>query len=262
MLLFLQISPFISGSVLTTDDVPRRVNETTSPFRALTDAPLIEHPAVPMLTPAIEDYLKTIYKLETKGTVQTSEIARELDVAAASVTAMVKRLARHGFVRHESYKGVQLTATGRKIALEIIRHHRLLETYLREVMGYSWRELHDEAEQLEHHISEEFEDKIDAMLGNPTHDPHGHPIPTRDGQVEEPSDRTLAECDEGMRCTIDHLCDRDPDLLHYLEDLGMLPGASVEIISKGPFKGPVAVRVGEDEQTIGFEVAQSIFVSG
>ncbi len=215
-----------------------------------------------MLTPAIEDYLKTIYKLESKGTAQTSEIARELDVAAASVTAMVKRLARHGFVRHESYKGVRLTSTGRKIALEIIRHHRLLETYLREVMGYSWQQLHDEAEQLEHHISEEFEDKIDAMLGNPTHDPHGHPIPTRDGQVEEPSDRTLAECDEGERCTIDHLCDRDPELLHYLEELAMLPGASVEVISKGPFKGPVAVRVADDEHTIGYEVAQSIFVTG
>ena len=124
-----------------------------------------------MLSAAVEDYLKAIYKLQRDGAVSTKEIARVLKVSAASVTNMVKRLAQLKMVVHESYKGVRLTAAGEKIALEMVRHHRLLETYLKEMMGYSWAEIHDEAEHLEHHISEAFEKKIDALLGYPTHDP-------------------------------------------------------------------------------------------
>lgn len=213
-----------------------------------------------MRSPAVEDYLKTIYMLQDGGAVSTSDLANALDVAAASATSMIKRLAKHGLVRHESYRGVELTEPGRKVALEIIRHHRLLETYLREVLGYSWKELHDEAENLEHHISEEFEDKIAELLGHPTHDPHGHPIPTRDGTMAEVSTRTLNECEEGEACTIEHLYDGDPDLLHYLEDLGLMPGAPVVVVSRAPFNGPLAVRVGDEEHSIGYEVASRIFV--
>lgn len=213
-----------------------------------------------MLSPAIEDYLKTIYKLQTDGAVSTSDIARTLDVAAASVTSMVKRLAKLGFVRYESYRGVELTEPGQKVALEIIRHHRLLETYLREVMGYSWKQLHDEAEHLEHHISEEFEDRLAELLGHPTHDPHGHPIPTREGHVAEPSSTSLNNASPGRMLRVDHLCDRDSDLLHYLEDLGLLPGAHVEVVSVGPFEGPIEVRVGDAKLVIGQHVAGRVFV--
>ncbi len=136
-----------------------------------------------MLSQAVGDYLKAIYKLQGDGAVSTTDIAQALNVSSASVTNMIKRLAQMKMVEYESYRGVRLTEAGEKIALEIVRHHRLLETYLKEMLGYSWAEMHEEAERLEHHISEEFEDKIDALLGHPTHDPHGHPIPTRDLQI-------------------------------------------------------------------------------
>lgn len=213
-----------------------------------------------MLSPAIEDYLKTIYKLHRDGAVATTDIAKSLDVAAASVTAMVKRLAKMGLVSHESYRGVELTDAGRKVALEIIRHHRLLETYLRDVMGYSWQQLHDEAEQLEHHISEAFEDKLSEMLGHPTRDPHGHPIPSRDGEVADLSTQSLSESDPGAVVIVQHVSDEDPEMLHYLEDLGLLPGARVEVVSVGPFEGPIEVVVDGNSHTIGRHVAGSVFI--
>lgn len=201
-----------------------------------------------------------IYKLQSTGVVSTSELAEALDVAAPSVTNMLKRLAGHGLVLYEPRQGVQLTDPGRKVALEIVRHHRLLETYLREVMGFSWKELHDEAENLEHHISEEFEDRLAEMLGHPTHDPHGHPIPTRDGKIAKASTRRLSECSAGEEITIDHLDDSDPELLHYLEDLGLLPGAELEVISVEPFEGPITLTADGKEVTIGYNVALSIYV--
>ncbi len=134
-----------------------------------------------ILSSSIQDYLKAIFTIEEeKSLVTTNDIARIMHVSAASVTGMIKHLDRMNLVVHQSYKGVRLTKSGEKIALEIIRHHRLLETYLREIIGYSWEMMHHEAEHLEHHFSEEFEERIDALLGYPTHDPHGHPIPTRD----------------------------------------------------------------------------------
>lgn len=213
-----------------------------------------------MLSPAIEDYLKTIYKLQSDEPVTTSDVARALDISAASVTSMVKRLAGMGFLRYESYRGVELTEPGEKVALEIIRHHRLLETYLREVMGYSWKELHDEAEHLEHHISEAFEDKLAEMLGHPTHDPHGHPIPTREGVVAPVSRQSLRDVRPGQRVTVQHLCDRDPDLLHYLEELGLLPGIEVEVVDVGPFDEPIEVLIGDSSHVIGNHVAGRVFV--
>ncbi len=228
-----------------------------------------------MLSPAVEDYLKTIYKLQENSppadegevhshaaaTVATTEIAKAMDVSSASVTNMLKRLDQMGMVVYQSYRGVTLTDAGRKIALEIIRHHRLLELYLKEIMGYSWADLHDEAEHLEHHISEAFEDRIDEMLGYPTHDPHGDPIPTRDGQVEAPVDDPLSEAQAGARLEVRRVSDTDPELLHYLEELGLLPGAQIQILKKAPFDGPITIQIDQTEQTVGFVIAQKVFVT-
>ncbi len=213
-----------------------------------------------MLSQAVEDYLKTIYKLQGTETVATTEIAKAMNYSSASVTNMVKRLDQMGLVVYQSYKGVRLTEAGCKIALEIIRHHRLLELYLKEVMGYSWADLHKEAEHLEHHISEEFEDRIDQMLGFPTHDPHGDPIPTRDGKMEATIDDQLCDAQAGQQLEVKRVSDDDPELLHYLEEMGLLPGAKVKILKKEPFDGPIAIEVGQDKKTVGFVVAQKVFV--
>lgn len=214
-----------------------------------------------MLSQAVEDYLKTIYKLQSTGAVSTTDIARMLDVSSASVTNMVKRLSQMKMVEYQSYKGVRLTEAGEKIALEIIRHHRLLETYLKEMLDYSWEQMHEEAERLEHHISEEFEEKIDALLGYPTHDPHGHPIPTRDLQITEPTTVPLAQTEPGQSVVIHHVSDADAQLLLYLEKIGLLPQSAVEVLEKAPFNGPLTLRIGEQEQIVGHEVANNVFVT-
>ena len=213
-----------------------------------------------MLSPAVEDYLKTIYKLQEEGTVSMSEIARALDLSSASVTNMAKRLSDMGLAKYQSYKGVVLTEAGNKVALETIRHHRLLELYLQEVMGYSWDKLHAEAEQLEHYISEEFEARIDEMLNHPTHDPHGHPIPTPEGKVADMPIQTLSQTPPGQTVTVRHVSDSDADLLKYLEELGLLPGAPIEVLEKAPFNGPLTVRAGSEEQIVGVEVASNVFI--
>lgn len=215
-----------------------------------------------MLSQAVEDYLKTIYKLQRHSeSVSTSDIARAMSVSSASVTNMVKRLAHMGLLEHESYRGVTVTPTGEKVALEIIRHHRLLELYLKEVMGYPWDKIHDEAEHLEHHISEEFEEKIDQMLGYPTHDPHGDPIPTRDGAIADVPSDPLAGVAAGESVVIRRVSDSDPDMLNYLEENGLMPGTRVEIIEKAPFQGPITLRVLGDERVLGYRVASHIFVA-
>ena len=214
-----------------------------------------------MLSPAIEDYLKTIYKLQGQGTASTTEIARTMSVSSASVTNMVKRLAEMKLVTYQSYRGVSLTPAGQKIALEIIRHHRLLELYLKEVMGYGWEQLHEEAEHLEHHISEEFESKIEELLGYPTHDPHGDPIPTREGELPETDDVPLSDVPVRRTVVVQRVSDVDPELLHYLEDLGLMPRARVEVRIKAPFNGPITLRIEDREQVIGHEVARHVFVA-
>lgn len=213
-----------------------------------------------MLSQAVEDYLKTIYKLQGEAAAQTTEIARSMNVSSASVTNMVKRLAKLGLVEYQSYKGVSLTEAGRKIALEIIRHHRLLEVYLKEVMGYSWAQLHEEAEHLEHHISEEFEARLDEMLGYPTHDPHGDPIPTAEGELAEVPADPLSEVTPGHAVVVQRVADEDPELLHYLEEIGLMPRAEVEVVGKAPFDGPITLRVEGQEHVVGFVVASSVFV--
>lgn len=214
------------------------------------------------LSQSIEDYLKVIYNLQSEGqTATTTNIADALEVSSASVTNMLKRLAKMNLLNHESYRGATLTAMGEKIALEMLRHHRLLELYLKEMMGYSWDEVHDEAEKLEHHISEQFEDRIAELLNHPTHDPHGDPIPSKDGVVPEMAQLSISEAKLGQPYIIGRVKDQDPDLLRYLEKIGILPGVKIEVIDKTPFNGPVKVRIeGDDEQVIGYSVACAVFV--
>jgi DtxR family transcriptional regulator, Mn-dependent transcriptional regulator len=215
------------------------------------------------LSQAIEDYIKTIYTLELESEgdgVSTTKIAEVLEVSSASVTNMIKKLAKMGLVRYESYYGATLTDSGEKIALEIIRHHRLLELYLKEVMGYSWDEVHDEAEKLEHHISERFEDKIAELLDHPTHDPHGDPIPSKDGIMPEIATEPLTDADVGDQLMLGRVTNQEPELLRYLETKGLIPGIELEVIEKAPFKGPVTVKVDGVEQVIGYEVAVNLYM--
>jgi DtxR family Mn-dependent transcriptional regulator len=216
---------------------------------------------MPKLSQSVGDYLKAVYKLQEAGhLVSKSDIASMLDVSAASVTNMVKRLADMGLVEHEAYGEVRLTAHGTRAALEIIRHHRLLETYLREVMGYSWHQMHEEAENLEHHISEEFESRMDEMLGYPTHDPHGHPIPSADGEVDLPATIPLSEAEPGQNLIVHHVEDGDPDMLTYLEDIGLMPKSRILLIEKAPFDGPITVSIAGREESLGNRVAGEVFV--
>ncbi len=213
------------------------------------------------LSQSVEDYLKVIYVLETEGEgASTTNIAGMLEVSSASVTNMLKRLAGMNFIDHQSYKGATLTDAGRKIALEILRHHRLLELYLKEVMGYSWDEVHDEAEKLEHHISEQFEDKIAELLNHPTHDPHGDPIPTKDGVMPDIASLSVCDAEEETSYIIGRVKDQDPELLRYLEKTGVIPGVKLTILEKAPFEGPIKVLLEDKEKTLGYAVAKQIYL--
>lgn len=216
-----------------------------------------------MRSPSIEDYLKAIYKLEVRDgspPVSTGEVAQVMDVSPASASNMIKRLDELDFLTYEAYEGATLTEPGRTVALEVIRHHRLLELYLKEVMGYEWDEIHEEAERLEHHISERFESRIEEMLGHPTRDPHGHPIPTRDGLIDEVPTRSLADLSEGDTSRIDHIADEDGELLHLLEQRDLLPGATVEVVETRPLEGLLVITVDGAEQLIGQPVAKKVVV--
>jgi len=216
-----------------------------------------------MRSPSIEDYLKVIYKLEEREgspPVSTGDVARSMEVSPASASNMIKRLDDLGFLTYEAYEGATLTKPGRTVALEVLRHHRLLELYLKEVMGFSWDEIHEEAEILEHHISERFESRIEEMLGHPSRDPHGHPIPTRDGTVDELPTRSLADLEAGDAAPIDHIADEDGELLDLLEQRGLLPGATVAVVETRPLDGLLVVAVDGTEQLIGTPVAQKVVV--
>lgn len=214
------------------------------------------------LSQSVEDYLKAIFVLQVEGdTASTTNIAKALDVSSASVTNMLKKLAKMNLLEHESYKGAKLTGTGKKIALEILRHHRLLELYLKEVMGYSWDEVHDEAEKLEHHISEQFEDRIAELLNHPTHDPHGDPIPSKEGVMPFMAQLSIAEADFDTDYLIGRVKDQDPELLRYLESLGIIPGVKIQITEMAPFQGPIKVLLeGEKELALGHAVASEVYL--
>jgi DtxR family transcriptional regulator, Mn-dependent transcriptional regulator len=214
-----------------------------------------------MRTEAVEDYLKAIYLVEVeRGDVTTQVLAERMEVAAPSATGMLKKLAELKLVKYEPYHGVVLTAAGRKIALEIIRHHRLLELYLAEALGYSWDKVHAEAEKLEHHISEEFEDKIAALLGDPVTDPHGDPIPAKDGTIPAQDGVRLPEVVAGEAVTVIRVTAQDPAQLNYLGTLGIRPEASLAILEKAPFDGPVHLQIGAKDHHIGLNLARQIFV--
>ncbi len=215
----------------------------------------------PQVSHAMEDYLKAAYRLKMDGKPATTQLlADELGVSGPSVTNMVKRLDEMRLLRHTRYQGVELTPAGEKIALEVVRHHRLLELYLAETLGYPWDQVHEEAEKLEHHISDELEARMDSALGFPTRDPHGDPIPTRDGMVPENFDRLLAELDPGIEATVVRVSDRDPEQLRYLAELGLIPGARVRIVDRLPFDELVRIEVGEKVHTIGRRLSRSVWV--
>ena len=214
------------------------------------------------ISSAVEDYAKAIYALESRGgaTVTTTAIAERLGVTAASASGMVRKLCELELVSHEPYKGVRLTERGAEVALEVIRHHRLLELYLAESLGLPWDRVHAEAEVLEHVLSEELEDLIAAKLGNPTRDPHGDPIPTRELQiVEDPTD-TLESLAPGASGKFVRISDSDPDMLRYLAERGIAPGDDFEVEEKQPFGGPSFVRFGDDVHVIGGELASRMRV--
>ena len=215
-------------------------------------------------TQAVQDYAKAIYSLGRGGRrpVATSELAERLDVSPASASAMVKRLASLGLVTHVPYRGVRLTRAGARVALEVIRHHRPLELYLAEALGMSWDRVHEEAEVLEHAISPELSELIAAKLGNPTHDPHGDPIPTRDGEIDEGPTRSLADLDPGEGGVLARVSDSRPEMLRYLGELGVEPGARIEVLDRQPFGGPLTVRADGREHALGRELARAMRVEG
>jgi DtxR family Mn-dependent transcriptional regulator len=212
------------------------------------------------LSTAAQDYLKTIYQLRGGGLVTTQSLADKLEVAPPSATAMVKKLAALHLVAHAPYRGVELTPAGEKIALEMIRHHRLIETYLAEVLGLSWDKVHDEAERWEHVISEEVEARIAAALGHPSHDPHGSPIPTLNGEIAHDDWVPLAQMEAGMQVLVRRVDDDSADILRHAQSVGLVPGASVEVLRAVPAEGVLQLRVGSKKHTIGLIPAQAIFV--
>jgi DtxR family Mn-dependent transcriptional regulator len=218
-----------------------------------------EHAAI---SSAIEDYAKAIYALELRGgeAVSTNALAERLGVTAGSASGMVKRLGELGLVEHRPYRGVSLTSEGRRVALEVMRHHRLLELYLFESLGVPWDRVHDEAEVLEHVLSEELEDLIAAKLGDPTHDPHGDPIPTRDLTIEETSTESLHTLDVGARGTFTRVSDSNPEMLRFLAERGIAPGDHFEVVDKQPFGGPLFVRFGEPVHVLGGALAHAMRV--
>ncbi|HET7559589.1 MAG TPA: metal-dependent transcriptional regulator [Limnochordia bacterium] len=220
------------------------------------------------LSSQAEDYLKAIYHLtrpaddlETAERATTQALSERMGVSAASVSGMLKKLADLNLIQHRPYYGATLTADGEAIALEIIRHHRLLETYLAHALGYEWDELHEEADRLEHVISEEFEDRISALLGDPDFDPHGHPIPARDGSLPERVGRSLDTFAGGDALVVNSVSSQDPELLRYLDSVGIRPGEHLDVVRIAPFDGPVTVQTARGETALGRNTAGRITAS-
>jgi DtxR family transcriptional regulator, Mn-dependent transcriptional regulator len=213
-------------------------------------------------TPAVEDYSKAIFALESRGEepVSTNALAERLSITPGSVSAMLRRLDELGLITHIPYRGVRLTADGRRIALEVIRHHRLLESYLSEALGMPWDRVHAEAEVLEHVLSEDLEALIAAKLGHPTVDPHGDPIPTAELELDEPHTERLEGLEPGETGLLVRVSDSDPQMLRYLAEHGITLGTRVEVADRQPFGGPVFVRFGDREHPIGGRLANAMRV--
>jgi DtxR family Mn-dependent transcriptional regulator len=215
------------------------------------------------LSESIENYAKAIYALEQRDDrpVSTNALAERLHVSPASASGMVKKLHDLQLVRHVPYRGVRLTSRGRRVALEVLRHHRLLELYLAQSLGVPWDRVHDEAEVLEHVLSEELEELIASKLGNPTHDPHGDPIPSRELRIDERATERLSALDVGAKGVFVRISDSDPAMLRYLAERGITPGDRFEIIDRQPFGGPLYTQFGEQVHVLGGELAAAMRVT-
>jgi DtxR family Mn-dependent transcriptional regulator len=229
-------------------------------------AVLPDDPSEPTYTGPVEDYLKVIYELErATGTATTTEIAHRLAIAPASVTGMVRRLADQRLLKHEPYRGVRLTQAGQRVALRTLRRHRVIETFLARMLDYPWDAVHNEAERLEHAASDQLVDRMAAVLDEPTVDPHGAPIPTRDGTVNDQHYPSIAELVPGQQARLVCVSDDDPARLRYLAELGLIPGALVVVIAHAPFEGPISIRVGTRDHTtehaIGPALARDVLVA-
>ncbi len=212
------------------------------------------------LSRSIEDYLKIIYRLEAEsGSAQTSAIAERLSIAPPSVSGMVKRLAEAGLLEHAPYKGVQLTETGQRQALRMLRRHRIIELYLIAQLEYAWHDVHEEAERLEHAVSDDLIERMDDALGRPTHDPHGAPIPTADGEIETTQYVPMTDIDVGSAGWLRMVGDKDSERLRFIASLGLRPGVQFDVIARQPFNGPLTIRFdGDREEVIGHELATSL----
>jgi DtxR family Mn-dependent transcriptional regulator len=209
-----------------------------------------------------QDYLKALYPLHgDQRPVPTGDLAQRLGISSPSVSEMVTRLTAQGLVEHDRYRGQQLTREGRKVALELVRHHRLLEMFLVQVLGYSWDEVHDEAERLEHVISERMEQRIFELLGRPELDPHGHAIPSRTGKVRPVSERTLRDVRAGERVVVQGVSDDDAGRLRELERRGLLPGTQIEVLAASEYEGPIEVRIKGKRVHIPLGLARGMFVA-
>ncbi|HMI54601.1 MAG TPA: metal-dependent transcriptional regulator [Gemmatimonadaceae bacterium] len=216
------------------------------------------------LTAPVEDYLKAIYSIgKGTGAAATNEIAQRLALAPASVSGMVRRLADQGLLAYERYHGVRLTESGRRAALRTLRRHRVIEAYLAEALGYPWDRVHEEAERLEHAASDELIDRMAATIGEPEVDPHGAPIPTRDGAMDETEYRSLAELPVGASGIIVRVADEDPEMLRYLAELSIIPGKRITVKSRAPYEGPISLTVGAARQglSIGPSLAAQVHVA-
>ena len=214
-----------------------------------------------MLTGPVEDYLKAIYEIG-RGTVAvaTNDIAQRLDIAPASVSGMVRRLADQGLLGYERYRGVTLTDSGRRAALRTIRRHRIIESYLSSALEYPWDRVHDEAERLEHAASDELVDRMARAIGEPVVDPHGAPIPSREGLVDETEYLTLDELGAGYGARVVRVSDDDPEMLRYLAELEIIPGAELVVVSRAPYQGPISLKIAGHLLAIGPALAGQVMV--
>ena len=220
-----------------------------------------EHDEADSLTGPVEDYLKTIYEIGRGNvSVATNDIAQRLNLTAASVSGMVRRLADQGLLSYERYRGVMLTDSGRRAALRTIRRHRVIESYLSHALDYPWDRVHDEAERLEHAASDELVNRMAAAMGEPAVDPHGAPIPSREGLMDETVHLSLAELGAGYGARVVQVSDDDPEMLRYLGDLAIVPGAEVIVLSKAPYDGPISLRVAGASISIGPALAAQVMV--
>lgn len=212
------------------------------------------------LTAPVEDYLKAIYAFERDGrAAATNDIAQRLSIAPASVSGMVQRLADQGLVEYERYRGVRLTTAGRRAALKTIRRHRVIEAYLVRALGYGWDTVHEEAERLEHAVSDTLVDRMAAVLGHPTADPHGDPIPSADGDIHETASVRLSEVGPGSSAELRRVDESQPERLRYIASIGLIPGTVVRVIDCQPFQGPITIQTGGRTHVIAHELAQVLF---